>query len=209
MQFQRPRAAVLFQTHHHFIIASKPGPFRYDNYTLAKSALASPISPSPTRTYTHLPVPSFPDHVNQPPQQKNSPRIWPARATKTLTFPTARPPTPKTTPTAEATAPRAAITLGDGVEAPAAAAGARQAGYYVALGVGVCGLVCGCCCYAACGYGEGGDGGGECVVEEEAVVRIMEWDHFSTSKCEISVASRGWLPKGGGRVSAAMALSKC
>ena len=64
------------------------------------------------------------------------------------------------------------------MEAAASAAGARQAGYYVALGVWVCGLVFGCCCYAACGYGEGGDGGGECVVEE-VVVRVMGWDHGS------------------------------
>lgn len=61
------------------------------------------------------------------------------------------------------------------METPASAARASQTGYYSALGVGIRGLVCGRCGYAAGGYGEGGDDRGECVVEE--VVRIVKWDH--------------------------------
>ena len=60
------------------------------------------------------------------------------------------------------------------MEAVASAAGASQAGSYGALGVGIRGLVCCCCDHAACGYGEGGDGRGECVVEEFVVVRVMD-----------------------------------
>jgi hypothetical protein len=182
MQFQRPRAVTPLQTHRHFhhLVQAPSIPTR-------QFVRTSQIRTSLSRSSIHLPnahvhpSPSSSHHVNnQPPQQNNSPRSQPARATKaatkTVTFPTARPLTPRATRTAEATAPRAAIPLGNGVEAPTPAAGASQAGYYVALGVGVCGLVCGCCCYAAGGYGEGGDGGDECVVEEEMVVRTMKWE---------------------------------